>query len=83
MKLTQKEKKLLRRYLVWCYKTTKEEFPASDKMGPRVLAETDQRGIFSRVRGDIYCIAPPAVITDAEIDRVVDAIAESVKVVLG
>ena len=64
-------------------RATRKEFPASDKIGPQVLAAADQRGLFSRVRGDVYCIAPPAVITDAEIDRAVNAIADSIKEVLG
>ena len=64
-------------------KSTKEEFPAGDKVGIRVHAETDKRGLFSRVRGDVYVLAPPVVITDGEIDRVVETLAESVRAVLG
>ncbi len=64
-------------------KATKVEFPASDKTGPRVHAETEKRGLFSRVRGDVYVLAPPVVITDAEIDRTVEVLSESVTAVLG
>ena len=64
-------------------KATKEEFPASDKTGARVHAETEKRGLFSRVRGDVYVLAPPVVITDAEIDRTVEVLSESVSAVLG
>ena len=64
-------------------KATKEEFPAADKTGLRIHAETEKRGLFSRVRGDVYVLAPPVVITDAEIDRTVDALAEAVTTVVG
>lgn len=64
-------------------KATKEEFPASEKTGARVHAETEKRGLFSRVRGDVYVLAPPVVITDAEIDRTVEAVSEAVTEVLG
>lgn len=64
-------------------KATKEEFPATEKTGPRIHAETDKRGLFSRTRGDVYVLAPPAVISDADIDRIVSTLAESVVAVLG
>lgn len=64
-------------------KATKEEFPASDKTGARVHAATEKRGLFSRVRGDVYVLAPPVVITEDEIDRTVTALAEAVDEVLG
>ena len=52
-------------------KGTKEEFPAGDSVGPRILAAGTERGLFSRVRGDVYVIAPPIVSTEAEIDQIV------------
>ena len=38
-KLTLKEKKLLRRYLVWCYKTTKEELDKIDRYFTQLIAD--------------------------------------------
>jgi hypothetical protein len=38
-KLTQKEKNLLRRYLVWCYKTTKEELDKVDRYFTQLIAD--------------------------------------------
>ena len=64
-------------------KATKEEFPAGDKTGFRIHVETEKRGLFSRVRGDVYVLAPPVVITDAEIDRTVEVLSEAVTAVLG
>jgi adenosylmethionine-8-amino-7-oxononanoate aminotransferase len=41
------------------------------------------RGMFSRVRGDVYCLAPPIVTGEDTIDQIVDIMAESTKAVLG
>jgi adenosylmethionine-8-amino-7-oxononanoate aminotransferase len=62
---------------------TKAEFAASDKVGARVNAETQKRGLYSRIRADIFLLAPPIVITTEEIDRTVDILVESVHEVLG
>lgn len=64
-------------------KATKEEFPATEKTGARVHGETDKRGLFSRVRGDVYVLAPPVVITEAEIDRTIEILGDAVTAVLG
>jgi adenosylmethionine-8-amino-7-oxononanoate aminotransferase len=64
-------------------KATKEEFPASDKVGFRVHEEAQSRGLFSRHRADVYMLAPPFVITDSEIDRTVEALRDSIAAVLG
>lgn len=64
-------------------KNTKEEFAAGDKVGPRVLSEATKRGLFSRVRNDIYSLAPPIVSTESQIDEMVEILADSVKAVLG
>ncbi len=64
-------------------KATKQEFPAAEKTGARIHSETDKRGLFSRVRGDVYVLAPPVVITEAEIDRTIEVLSEAVTAVLG
>ena len=62
---------------------TKEEFPVTDKIGARVHTETQKRGVFSRLRGDVYCLAPPIVTTRDQLDRIVNVLKESVEAVLG
>ena len=37
--LTKKEKDLIRRYLVWCYKTTKEELDKTDRYFTQLMAD--------------------------------------------
>jgi len=62
---------------------TREEFPAAEQVGHRVHVASQKRGLFTRLRGDNYCIAPPYVITRDQIDQIVDRLAESVVEVLG
>jgi adenosylmethionine-8-amino-7-oxononanoate aminotransferase len=62
---------------------TKAPFPAEAKAGPRVHAETQRRGMFTRLRGDIYNLAPCFVTTPVQIDRMVEILGESIRAALG
>ena len=64
-------------------RTTKRPFPAEEKVGPRVHREAVRRGLLSRVKGDSYLLAPPIVVTEAQLDRLVAILAESIEAVLG
>jgi adenosylmethionine-8-amino-7-oxononanoate aminotransferase len=64
-------------------KETKVEFPPEENVGLRVHQATQQRGLFSRLRGDVYCLAPPVVISEAQLDRVVEIMRDSIVEVLG
>lgn len=64
-------------------KSTKEEFAASENIGARINNEAQQGGLFSRVRGDVYLLAPPIITTHKQLDRIVDILNDSVKAVLG
>ncbi len=64
-------------------KATKAEFPAEEKIGARVHQATQERGLFSRLRGDVYCLAPPVITPTATLDRIVEVMRESIEAVLG
>lgn len=64
-------------------KGTKEEFPASEQIGNKVHAATQARGMFTRLRGDVYCIAPPIVTERKTLDEIAAVLQESVREVLG
>ena len=64
-------------------RATKEPFDAKENVGPRIHAEGVERGLFSRTRGDVYQIAPPIVTSEANIDRIVEILADATKAVLG
>ena len=64
-------------------KQTKEEFAASEKIGIKVHDECARRGLFSRTRGDVFCLAPPLITSHAQLDRIVEILHESIVEVLG
>lgn len=60
-------------------------------VGARILAEVRKRGVITRIRagqageypiGDTICLAPPLVVTDAQIDRIVEAVREALRAVV-
>ncbi len=62
---------------------TKEMFDPADGIGAKINAETMERGLFSRVRGDAYFLAPPIVTSEETLDEMVGILADSIKAVLG
>ena len=62
---------------------TRELFPASEKVGPRLLKAIDERGVFSRLRGDVFVCAPPVASTSADLAQIADAVAGALEEVLG
>ena len=59
-------------------KQTKEEFAASKKIGIKVHDACAQRGLFSRTRGDVFCLAPPLITSHDQLDRIVEILHESI-----
>jgi putrescine---pyruvate transaminase len=53
-------------------------FQPSDKFGVRVQKECYKRGLVSRIKDDIYMLAPPLVVTEQQIDRIVNIVGESI-----
>jgi adenosylmethionine-8-amino-7-oxononanoate aminotransferase len=62
---------------------TKAEFDADEKVGARINQAMQNHGLFSRMRGDVVCLAPPIVITDQELEQVIDAVTNAIGDVLG
>ncbi len=63
-------------------KATKAEFPSADNIGVQVHAATQQRGLFSRLRGDVFCLAPPVVTSTEQLDRIVEILTAAIAEVL-
>ncbi|MBI4392008.1 MAG: aspartate aminotransferase family protein [candidate division NC10 bacterium] len=59
-------------------KASKAPFPPDRKVGERVRREADARGLFTRVRGDVILLAPPLVVTEAQVDRIVQILGEAI-----
>ena len=73
-------------------RATKRNFPSRLKVAARLKAELMKRGVITRTRpsagdhpagGDILFFAPPLVVNDAEIDRLIAVAQDSVEAVLG
>jgi adenosylmethionine-8-amino-7-oxononanoate aminotransferase len=64
-------------------KPTKAPFPADFKAGVRVHNATRQRGMFTRLRGDVFNLAPCYVTSAAQLDRMVSILGESLDAGLG
>jgi adenosylmethionine-8-amino-7-oxononanoate aminotransferase len=73
-------------------RATKRNFAGDRKIAPRVQAEMVKRGMITRTRpaggphpapGDAIFYAPPLVVTEADVDRIVAISRDAVKAVLG
>ena len=64
-------------------RSTRQSFPAADQIGPRVHAQASKRGLFSRVKGDSFLLAPPIVITEEQLNRTVEILAAAIDDVVG
>ena len=60
-------------------KASKAPFDASVKMGERVIQDLRNRGVFTRARGDVICLAPPLVTTEEQLDRLTGAVGDAVE----
>ena len=63
-------------------KATKEYFPPEVGLGERLSEAMFERGLCTRVLMDSILLAPPLMIADDLIDRIVDAVGESIEAVL-
>jgi adenosylmethionine-8-amino-7-oxononanoate aminotransferase len=63
-------------------RATKTPFAPEQQVGARIHAEAIARGLFSRVRGDVYVLAPPFVTPDATLNRIAEILAAAAKAAL-
>ncbi|MGH7921845.1 MAG: aspartate aminotransferase family protein, partial [Candidatus Dormibacteraceae bacterium] len=64
-------------------RTTRRSYPESDGVGKRIVAAARDRGVMVRNRQDVIEVAPPYCTTEAQIDRIVEVVGESMKEVVG
>ena len=62
---------------------TKAPFTPEEQVGARIHAEAMARGLFSRVRGDVFVLAPPFVTPDDVLDRIGEILTAATSAVLG
>jgi putrescine---pyruvate transaminase len=63
-------------------KTTKAQFPPDASTSQRLYDALLERGLYTRVLFDCICLAPPLVVSEEELDRMVAIIAEAIPAVL-
>jgi adenosylmethionine-8-amino-7-oxononanoate aminotransferase len=64
-------------------RATKGEFKSEEKIGPKIHQAAQERGLFSRLRGDVFCLAPPMVTTNSQLDQIVEILQAATKSTLG
>jgi adenosylmethionine-8-amino-7-oxononanoate aminotransferase len=64
-------------------RNTKESFPSKWEVGKRVRHELFIRGLYTRVLGEVICLAPPLVISEQEIDHIADIVKEAIPAAVG
>ena len=62
---------------------TKTPFAPEQQVGGRIHADAIARGLFSRVRGDVFVLAPAFVMADHLLDQIADILAAATRAVLG
>jgi adenosylmethionine-8-amino-7-oxononanoate aminotransferase len=63
-------------------KATKQPFPPPAGLTQKLTDAMLDRGLYTRVVMDCICLAPPLVTTDAQIDRLVDIVGDTIPAVL-
>jgi len=64
-------------------RATRAPFAADKQVGPRVLQEMSKRGVITRARLDHIFFAPPLVISEAQVDRLVSVTHDAIKAATG
>ncbi len=63
-------------------KTTRQAFAPAQAVGPKLARALRERGVITRVKGDSILFAPPLIITEQQVDTIVNATAEAIDEVM-
>jgi adenosylmethionine-8-amino-7-oxononanoate aminotransferase len=64
-------------------KDSRGPFPPGLGVGPKLARAMRERGVVTRVKGESILFAPPLVITESQIDRMVDVTGDAIDAVVG
>jgi adenosylmethionine-8-amino-7-oxononanoate aminotransferase len=64
-------------------KVTRAPFAPGQGVGPKLAKEMRQRGVVTRVKGDSILLAPPLIISEAQVDSIVNVVGDAIESVLG
>ncbi len=63
-------------------KDTKRSFAADRQIGVKLQRAMTERGLFTRMRGDVICLAPAIVIEQHQLDQIADIVRSAVEAVV-
>jgi adenosylmethionine-8-amino-7-oxononanoate aminotransferase len=63
-------------------KTTRAPFAASQAVGPKLAKAMRDRGVVTRVKGESILFAPPLIVSEEQIDTIVNVTAEAIDVTI-
>jgi adenosylmethionine-8-amino-7-oxononanoate aminotransferase len=63
-------------------KASRQPFGPSDAIGPKLVRAMRERGVITRAKGESILFAPPLIITEEQIDTMVNVTAESIDEVM-
>jgi len=63
-------------------RATKQPFAAGEAIGPKLARAMRERGVVTRVKGDIVLLAPPLVITEEQVDTMVNVTGDAIDAVM-
>ena len=61
---------------------THAPFPVGDGIGAKLARAMRDRGVVTRVRGDTILLAPPLIVSEEQVDTIVNVVAESIDTVM-
>jgi adenosylmethionine-8-amino-7-oxononanoate aminotransferase len=64
-------------------RATRAEFPPGEQVGVRVHRAAQERGMFSRLRGDVFLLAPCFVTSEGQLEQMVQILGDAIEAVLG
>ncbi len=64
-------------------KSSREPFAAAEAIGPKLVRAMRDRGVITRAKGESILFAPPLVITEAQIDTMINVTADAIDAVMG
>ena len=63
-------------------KTSRQPFAPSDGIGPKLVRAMRERGVITRAKGESILFAPPLIITEEQIDTMMNVTAEAIDEVM-
>jgi putrescine---pyruvate transaminase len=57
-------------------------FPSTAGVGPKLARAMRDRGVVTRVKGDTILLAPPLIVSEEQVDTIVNVVAESIDAVM-